>query len=54
MRHEAMAIRRSRQDSVAGEEIDFDAQSAATQRDVEDHVAGSERVGRSAEALGRA
>ncbi len=51
VRHEAMAIRRSRQDSVAGEEIDFDAQSAATQRDVEEHVAGSERVGRSAEAL---
>ena len=50
VRHEALAIRRARQDSVAGEEVDFEAH-AAVERGVEDRVAGSERVTRSAEAL---
>jgi RNA polymerase sigma factor (sigma-70 family) len=51
VRHEALAIRRARQDSVAGEEVDFDAHAAPGQRGVEDEVAGTERVTRSAEAL---
>jgi RNA polymerase sigma factor (sigma-70 family) len=50
VRHEALAIRRARAESVAVEEVDFDAH-AAGQRGVDDAVAGSERVRRSAEAL---
>jgi RNA polymerase sigma factor (sigma-70 family) len=50
IKHEAMAIRRARQDSVAREEVDLDA-SAGTLREVEDEVAGGERVERSVEAL---
>jgi RNA polymerase sigma factor (sigma-70 family) len=51
VRHEALAIRHARQESVAGEEVDFDAHAAPGQRGIEDEVAGSERVVRSAEAL---
>jgi RNA polymerase sigma factor (sigma-70 family) len=50
IKHEAMAIRRARQDSVAREEVDLDA-SAGALREVEDEVAGGERVERSVEAL---
>src|ERR1700742_2721386 len=46
VRHEAMAIRRTRQKSVAREEVDLDA-SVAALREVEDEVAGGERVHRS-------
>src|SRR4051812_8086578 len=51
VKHEAMAIRRARQESVDRDELDFDASVAAGLRDVEDHVAGGERVDRSVEAL---
>src|SRR3954447_17026312 len=50
VKHEAMAIRRGRQESVDREEPNLDA-SAAGLRDVEDQVAGGERVDRSVEAL---
>jgi RNA polymerase sigma factor (sigma-70 family) len=50
VRHEALAIRRARAESVASEEVDFDAH-AGGDRGVDDAVAGSERVRRSAEAL---
>jgi RNA polymerase sigma factor (sigma-70 family) len=50
VKHEAMAIRRARQACVAHEDVDLDA-SAAALRDVEDEVAGGERVERSVEAL---
>src|SRR3954471_2310732 len=49
VKHEAMAIRRARQDSVGHEDIDLDA-SAGALREVEDEVAGGERVERSVEA----
>jgi RNA polymerase sigma factor (sigma-70 family) len=51
IKHEAMAIRRSRSESVSGEEPDFDARPEPTQRPLDDRVAGGERVSRSAEAL---
>ena len=50
VRHEALAIRRARAESVASEEVDFDAH-AGGDRGVDDAVAASERVWRSAEAL---
>ena len=50
VRHEALAIRRARAESVASEEVDFDAH-AGGDRGVDDAVAASERVRRSAEAL---
>jgi RNA polymerase sigma factor (sigma-70 family) len=50
VKHEAMAIRRSRAQSVDRDDIDLDA-SVALARDVEDEVAGGERVDRSVEAL---
>ena len=51
IRHEAMAIRRARSESVAGEELDLDAFIPGPDRSVEDQIASSERVRRSAEAL---
>jgi RNA polymerase sigma factor (sigma-70 family) len=51
IRHEAMAIRRARSESVASEDLDLDELAAAADRSVEDVVAGGERVRRSAEAL---
>src|ERR1700742_3792147 len=50
VKHEAMAIRRSRRASVDHETSDFDAHAPA-QRDVDDAIAGGERVERSYEAL---
>src|SRR4051812_32092505 len=38
VKHEALAIRRSRQDSVAGDEVDLDAHAPAEQRSVEEQV----------------
>lgn len=51
VKHEAMAIRRSRQDSVAGEEPDLDSHIPAGQRSVDEQIESGERVDRSAEAL---
>jgi RNA polymerase sigma factor (sigma-70 family) len=51
IRHEAMAIRRARSESVTGEELDFDAFVPAKNRSVDDEIAATERVRRSAEAL---
>jgi RNA polymerase sigma factor (sigma-70 family) len=51
VRHEAMAIRRARSESVTGEELDFDAFIPAAGRSVDDEIAATERVRRSAEAL---
>jgi RNA polymerase sigma factor (sigma-70 family) len=51
IRHEAMAIRRARSESVADEELDFDALLPGVERSVDDQIASSERVRRSAEAL---
>jgi RNA polymerase sigma factor (sigma-70 family) len=51
IRHEAMAIRRARTESVAGEDLDLDEFVPGTDRSVEDVVASGERVRRSAEAL---
>ena len=51
IRHEAMAIRRARSESLAGEELDVDALPAGAERSVEDQIASGERVRRSAEAL---
>src|SRR4051812_28899076 len=50
VKHEAMAIRRGRLDSVDREDVDLDASDAGL-REVEDEVAGGERVERSVEAL---
>src|SRR4051794_22709420 len=50
VKHEAMAIRRARQDSVTREDVDLDASIGAL-RDVDEQVAGGERVERSVEAL---
>jgi RNA polymerase sigma factor (sigma-70 family) len=50
VKHEAMAIRRARQASVGHEDVDLDASIGAL-REVEDEVAGGERVERSVEAL---
>ena len=51
VRHEAIAIRRARSESVAGEELDFDSFVPGPERSVEDQIASGERVRRSAEAL---
>jgi hypothetical protein len=46
-----MAIRRTRSESVTGEELDLDAYVAGRDRSVEDQIESGERVRRSAEAL---
>jgi RNA polymerase sigma factor (sigma-70 family) len=51
IRHEAMAIRRARSESVAGEALDLDAIVPGQERSVEEQIASGERVRRSAEAL---
>ena len=51
VKHEALSIRRSRSESVSGEEIDLDARTEPTARPLDEQVAGGERVSRSAEAL---
>ena len=51
VRHEAMAIRRARSEAVADGELDLDAFVPGPERSVEDQIASSERVRRSAEAL---
>src|SRR3954466_2737703 len=51
VKHEAMAIRRARQHSVARDEVDLDASVNVGLREVADQVAGGERVERSVEAL---
>jgi RNA polymerase sigma factor (sigma-70 family) len=51
VRHEAMAIRRARSESVTGEELDFDEFIPAAGRSVDEEIAATERVRRSAEAL---
>jgi RNA polymerase sigma factor (sigma-70 family) len=50
VKHEAMAIRRARAQSVERDDIDLDANIALV-RDVDEEVAGGERVDRSVEAL---
>jgi RNA polymerase sigma factor (sigma-70 family) len=51
VRHEAMAIRRARSESVTDEELDLDAFVPGSERSVDEQIAASERVRRSAEAL---
>jgi RNA polymerase sigma factor (sigma-70 family) len=51
VRHEAMAIRRARVESVSGEELDLDTFVPSVERSVEDRLVSEERVRRSAEAL---
>jgi RNA polymerase sigma factor (sigma-70 family) len=50
VKHEAMAIRRTRQDSVGREDVDLD-EGVSALRDVDEAVASGERVERSVEAL---
>jgi RNA polymerase sigma factor (sigma-70 family) len=51
VKHEAMAIRRARAASVERDDVDLDESISSSGRDVEDQVAGGERVDRSVEAL---
>ena len=51
VKHEAMAIRRARLASVDHDELDLDTSVPASLREVDDEVAGGERVDRSVEAL---
>jgi RNA polymerase sigma factor (sigma-70 family) len=51
VRHEAMAIRRARIESVSGDELDLDAFVPGGDRSVDDQIASGERLRRSAEAL---
>jgi hypothetical protein len=51
VRHEAMAIRRTRSRLVASDDIDLDAIDHADARSVEEQLAATQRVRRSAEAL---
>jgi RNA polymerase sigma factor (sigma-70 family) len=51
VRHEAMAIRRARMESVTGDELDLDAFVPGPDRTVDEQIASGERVRRSAEAL---
>jgi RNA polymerase sigma factor (sigma-70 family) len=53
VKHEALAIRRQRSESVPVEDVDLDGRAAEAQRPVDDLLAGRERVNRSAEALRR-
>src|SRR5215216_2185278 len=53
VKHEALAVRRSRAESVPTEDVDLDGHVADDQRPVDDLLAGRERVKRSAEALQR-
>jgi len=51
VRHEAMAIRRARMESVTGDDLDLDAFVPGGDRSVDDQIASGERLRRSAEAL---
>jgi len=51
VRHEAMAVRRGRAESVSGEEVDFDALLDEDARALDDKLASVERSARSAEVL---
>lgn len=51
VRHEAMAVRRGRTDSVTGEDIDFDSQVDEDSSPPEDKLASGERSARTAEVL---
>src|SRR3954449_6161864 len=53
VKHEALAINRTRSRSVGGEDVDFDAIEVRTAPSPEDRVLGFEQVARSAEALQR-
>ena len=53
VRHEAMAVRRSRAGSVNGEEVDLDARPDDDVLELEDRLARAERSARSAEVLRR-
>ena len=53
VKHEALAINRSRSRLVAGDEVDFDAIEVRTAPSPEDRVLAFEQVARSAEALQR-
>ena len=53
VKHEAIAVRRQRAESVPVEDVDFDSRAAEAQRPVDELLAGRERVERSAEALRR-
>ncbi|HKH19220.1 MAG TPA: hypothetical protein VKA57_16970, partial [Solirubrobacteraceae bacterium] len=53
VKHEALAVRRARAESLPEKEVDFDDQAAEAQRPVDEVLAGRERVSRSAEALRR-
>src|ERR687895_2464298 len=44
VRHEAMAIRRARSESVAGSELDLDAFVTGPDRTVDEQIASGERV----------
>ena len=51
VRHEAMAIRRARVESVASDELDLDTVVPSVERSVEEKLVSEERIRRSAEAL---
>jgi RNA polymerase sigma factor (sigma-70 family) len=51
IRHEALAIRRARSESVADADFDVDTAVAATERSVEEQILSGDRVSRSADAL---
>lgn len=53
VKHEAMAVRRSRQRELGAAEIDFDALENHTAASPEDQAVGADLVARSAEALQR-
>ena len=53
VKHEALAVRRERAESLPLEEADLDGRAPESQRPVDDLMAGRERVRRSAEALRR-
>ena len=53
VKHEAIAVRRQRAESVPVEDVDLDSRAAEAQRPVDELLAGRERVERSAEALRR-
>jgi RNA polymerase sigma factor (sigma-70 family) len=53
VKHEALAVRRQRTESVPVEDADLDGHAADDQRPVDELLAGRERVRRSGEALRR-
>ncbi|UGS37787.1 zf-HC2 domain-containing protein [Capillimicrobium parvum] len=53
VKHEAQAVRRSRQQLVAADEVDLDGRPAEAQPDVDERLMRFDRLSRSAEALQR-